>query len=139
MSTRPVPVPSAWSAPFWKGTADHKLLVQKCTASGQLFMYPRRISPHTLEDTFEWIECSGRGEVYTYTVQEAGPPSGFEDALPYVVAVVKLEEGPQLMTNIVGPDRLTVQCGSKVQVAFERIEGTDTVLPVFELVGESGK
>ncbi|WP_179272944.1 MULTISPECIES: Zn-ribbon domain-containing OB-fold protein [unclassified Rhodococcus (in: high G+C Gram-positive bacteria)] len=137
MSTRPLPVPSSWSAPFWKATADHKLTVQKCVHSGELLMYPRLVSPFSLTDELEWIECSGRGEVYTYTIQEAGAPSGFEDALPYVIAVVKLEEGPQLMTNIVGPDRLDVRCGSTVQVTFEGTESSDIVLPMFELVTAS--
>lgn len=134
MSTRPLPEPSAWSAPFWKAAANHKLMVQKCVQSGELLMYPRLVSPFSLTDELDWVECSGRGEVYTYTVQEAGAPSGFEDALPYVIAVIRLDEGPQLMTNIVGPDRLQIQCGSAVEVTFEDIDSGDMVLPMFRLV-----
>ena len=131
--TRPTPVPSAWSAPFWEAARENRLTYQVCDSCSAATMYPKRLCPSCLGDTLTWTDATGTGEVYTYTEQVAGPPSGFEDLVPYVVAVVQLDEGVQMMSNIVGPEAASVQCGDRVSVAFHPIEGTDTVLPVFTL------
>ncbi|KAA9164516.1 hypothetical protein FPZ12_007295 [Amycolatopsis acidicola] len=96
-------------------------------------MYPKRLCPACLSEDLGWRESAGRGEVYTYSEQVAGPPSGFETLVPYVLAVVRLDEGVQLMTNIVGPGASEVECGDRVAVRFHPVEGTGTVLPVFAL------
>lgn len=132
MTTRPLPVSSAWSAPFWEAASQHKLVYQFCTAAQKPVMYPKRLSPHSLAETLEWRESAGKGEVYTYTIQRLGAPSGFAEELPYVIAVVRLDEGFQMLTNIVGERAEKVACGSRVRVVFsEAMDGT--VLPLFEL------
>jgi uncharacterized OB-fold protein len=137
MSNRPTPVPSHWSEPYWKAARDGRLVYQSCPECGTATLYPKLVCPSCLGEQLTWLESAGTGEVYTYTEQVAGPPSGFEDLVPYVVAVVRLDEGVQLMTNIVGPGASGVHCGDRVEVGFHTVEGTETVLPVFSLVGET--
>lgn len=132
-SPRPLPEPSAWSAPFWQAAREERLVIQECHDCDALTMYPKRLCPLCLGENLGWRESSGQGEVYTYTEQVAGPPSGFESLVPYVVAVIRLDDGVQMMSNVVGPGASSVECGDRVSVAFHAIEGTDTVLPVFTL------
>ena len=94
-------------------------------------MYPKRVCPACLGEDLGWREASGRGEVYTVTVQMAGPPSGFEDRLPYVLAVIRLEEGVQMMSNLVGPGSMEARCGDPVVADFET--AGEVTLPVFRL------
>lgn len=135
MTTRPLPVPTAWSAAFWEGAAQGMLLYQYCTVAEHPVMYPKRLSPFTLEETLEWRESAGTGEIYTYTVQRLGAPTGFSDELPYVIAVVRLDEGFQMLTNVVGADVESIRCGARVRVAFQDIGGMKA--PVFELESAS--
>jgi uncharacterized OB-fold protein len=137
-NTRPLPSPTAWSAAFWDAAREQRLIYQACGECGTATMYPKRVCPECLADAQIWRDASGHGEVYTYTEQVAGPPSGFEDLVPYVVAVIRLDEGVQLMSNIVGPDAATARCGDRVTVAFHTVAGTDTVLPVFTLDRSAG-
>ncbi|WP_432975991.1 Zn-ribbon domain-containing OB-fold protein [Dactylosporangium sp. CA-233914] len=132
-TTRPVPSPSDWSAPFWSAARQKRLVYQVCGQCGAATLYAKRICPNCLADALSWRDASGQGEVYTYTQQVAGAPSGFADLVPYVIAVVRLDEGVQLMSNIVGPEASSVQCGDRVTADFYTVPGTDMVLPVFTL------
>jgi uncharacterized OB-fold protein len=132
--TRPLPQPSVWSAPYWEAAKQQKFVIQACKDCDNPIMYPRKFCPHCLGDDLEFRASPGTGEIYTMTTQVAGPPSGFSDRLPYVVAVIKLDEGVQLMSNIIGENRQDAKIGDRVTVDFEQAEDGDTVLPVFRLV-----
>ncbi|MBE2278486.1 MAG: OB-fold domain-containing protein [Rhodobacteraceae bacterium] len=134
--TRPLPQPSAWSAPFWQAARDRRLVIQRCTSCDEKIMYPRRFCPVCLGEALEFVPAKGTGEIYTLTTQMAGPPSGFEAMLPYVLAVIRLDEGVQMMSNIVGDGALGARIGDRVTVDFATVEGSDTVLPVFRLAGD---
>ena len=88
----------ALSRPFWAGAAEGRLLVQRCTACGAHQFYPR---PFCLacQDEVEWVEASGRGEIYSLTTNHLRMSPELEP--PYYVALVRLEEGPVLLTRIV--------------------------------------
>lgn len=129
-SRRPVPRVDEESRPFWEACARHELYVQKCRASGRVFYYPRGFCPHDLTADFDWLRCSGKGTVYTFTVTHQNQSAGFRDTLPYVVAYVELEEGVRLLTNIVDCDPEQVRIGMPVEVTFEDL--TDEVsVPLF--------
>lgn len=130
---RPLPHATAWSKPYWDAAKDKRFVIQHCKDCDKPIMYPRRFCPHCLNDNLDFRPSAGKGEIYTMTVQVAGPPSGFGDKLPYVVAVIKLDEGVQLMSNIVGEDRESARIGDRVAVDFETVEDGETVLPVFRL------
>jgi uncharacterized OB-fold protein len=132
--SRPLPHPTKWSAPYWEAAKEKKFVIQYCNDCDKPIMYPRKYCPHCLNDNLEFRPSAGVGEIYTMTVQVAGPPSGFGDKLPYVMAVIKLDEGVQLMSNVVGDNRQDAKIGDRVSVDFETVEDGETVLPVFRLV-----
>ncbi len=133
--TRPVEPPvSETSAPFWDATRDRQLLIQWCTACDQPVWFPREVCPGCLGDALEWRPASGRGEVYVCTVEHKPTmPTPFGDE-PYVVALVELDEGPRLMTNIVGCPPEAVTVGMPVQVTWEALSDGRN-LPLFEPAG----
>ena len=137
-SERPLPQPTHYSQPFWDAAAKRKLVVQRCGECERAIMYPKLFCPFCLSDKLSWAEATGRGSVYTYTVQHRGGPSGFDDGVPYVLAVIQLDEGVQMMSNIVGEDATEVACGDRVEVDFETVDNSDVVLPVFRRCVTSG-
>ncbi len=131
MTEKPLPPMNAWSEPFWRAARAGRLIIQHCRACGRNIFYPRLACPFCFADQPEWIEASGRGTVYTFSVVENNSPSAFLEDMPFVIAIVRLEEGVQLMTNIVGCDPAAVRCEMPVEVVFERL--TDEVtLPKFK-------
>jgi len=129
-SKKPLPVVNPWALPFWEGARDEKLVIQKCRDCGKFVFYPRIVCPHCFSQALEWEQVSGRGTVYSYTVVENNAPSYFQDEMPYVVALVRLAEGVQMMSNIVGCDPYSVRCDMPVEVVFEKVNEAFT-LPKF--------
>jgi hypothetical protein len=128
---RPAPRPDPESAPYWSATLDSRLVVQRCTSCGHHQLYARA---HCLQcrGAVEWVDASGRGTIYSYTVIRQNFSRAFRDLLPYVVALVDLDEGPRVMTNIVNCDPADVRIGAAVQVRFEPVSD-EAALPFFEL------
>ncbi len=127
---KPVPVVNPWAKPFWDAAKEEKIVYQHCKACDKNIFYPRIACPDCFSDDLEWVESKGRGVVYTYTVVESNAPSAFLEDMPYVVAIVKLDEGVQLLSNIVGCDPYTVECEMKVKVTFQKLNDEFT-LPKF--------
>jgi uncharacterized protein len=128
-----IPQPTPETAPYWEGCKAHELRIQFCTACGQYYFYPRRYCPNCLSDKVEWRKVSGKGTLHTYVIA-ARPAPGFEP--PYVIAVVQLDEGPRLMSNIVNvePKPENLPADLPVEVVFEDM--TDEIsLPQFQPVG----
>jgi uncharacterized OB-fold protein len=127
---RPAPVVDAEWAPYWSATTVGKLVIQRCP-NGHSQLYARA---HCLvcREPVGWVEASGRGTVYSFTVIRQNPSRSFRHLLPFVVALVDLDEGPRLMTNIVGCQPVDVAIGAKVTVRFEPVSDA-AALPLFEL------
>lgn len=115
----PAPVANADSAPYWAGAREGKLLLQRCGDCGTLRFFPRYLCTACGSDRTEWAEASGRGTVHSFTIVHRAAFPEFQARTPYVVALIDLEEGPRMMTNIVGEDALEVAIGDAVVVAFE--------------------
>ncbi len=98
---KPIPVPTPETQLYWDKAREHELWIQRCIACSNVFFYPRRHCPQCLSDDLEWFKASGKGTLYSYMINHR-PPPGFEDDAPYAIAIVQLEEGPRMMTNIVG-------------------------------------
>jgi uncharacterized OB-fold protein len=128
---RPAPIPDPESAPYWAGTLEGRLLIQRCTAHGHTQLYGRS---HCLvcRQPVEWVEASGHGTIYSYTIIRQNPSRSFRHLLPFVVALVDLDEGPRLMTNVVGCSPEEVAIGASVRVRFEPVSEA-AALPLFEL------
>jgi uncharacterized OB-fold protein len=127
-----VPVIDADSAPFWDAVAAHKLIAQKCAGCSRFIFYPRAICPFCHSAELSWEELRGTGTVYSVTVSRRAPSPEFADLVPYVVALIDLDEGCRMMSNIVGYDASLAQCGSRVQVEFQLVSDSQ-VLPMFVL------
>ncbi len=120
------------SRPYWEGLAQGELRIQHCNTCSKAVFYPRSICPHCHADSLSWIVASGKGTIYSYTVahQGFGP---FATDVPFVIAIVELEEGTRMMSRIVDAPRERVVVGATVRVTFESV-GEDLTLPYFHLV-----
>ena len=116
---KPLPRIDEESKGYWEACQRRELVIQRCGACGVLRHYPRALCPRCLSDAVEWVRCSGRGTVYTFTVTHQNQAPGFRDALPYVLAYVELDEGVRLLTNIVECAPEAVRIGLAVEVVFE--------------------
>jgi len=115
---------------FWEATKDGNLLVRRCNDCGDAHHYPRGRCPFCFSENLEWTEASGDGTVYTYTVtHQNGEP--YDEATPYVLAYVELEEGPRVMTNVVGAEPDDVFVGQDVTVVFHETDEGEYALPRF--------
>ena len=133
--TRPVvPVANADTKPFWDGCARNALLLQKCGSCGAYRHPPSPICASCLSAKHEWVAASGKGTVYTFVVVRETRARGWEALVPYVLAVVALEEGPRLLTNVINVAPEAVAIGMPVEVTFAELDGT-TKLPLFQPAG----
>ena len=127
---KPLPQPDEASQPFFDGARQGKLMIMRCKNCGA-YRYPARDRCDVCWSTATaWVQASGRGTVYTFGIMHQLYAPGFKDDLPYNVAVVELEEGPRLTTNLVGVANDDVRAGMPVTVTFDRL--TDEItLPRF--------
>jgi len=123
---KPLPKPTATSRPFWEAARRHELMLQRCGRCGAFIYYPRDRCPLCFADRLEWQHVSGRGTVYSYTVVRRAASRAFRDA-PYVLAIVELEEGPRITTNIVAPPD-QVRIGMAVNVFFDDVTPEHTLV-----------
>ena len=127
---KPVPIVNPWVKPFWDAAREEKLIIQKCQDCNHHIFYPRIACPHCFSDKVEWVEASGKGTVYSFTVVTNNAPSAFIADMPFVIAIVKLEEGVQMLSNIIKCDPGDVVCDMPVEVTFEKLDDEFT-LPKF--------
>lgn len=117
---RPAPAPEPESAEYWAALRQGRLLVQRCQDCGHHQLYPRDRCV-ACRGPVAFVEASGRATVYSFTVVRQQYQRPFRDWVPYVVALVDLEEGPRLMTNVVGVDPEDVSIGMAVRARFEPV------------------
>ncbi len=122
--------PPEESQAFFDAAREHRLLIQRCTACGKHQFYPRKICVACGDPGVEWVQASGRGTVHTFTVVHRGIP-GWVEGGPYVAAIIDLEEGVRMTSNVVDCTPAHVRIGQPVEVTFVD-EGT-YVLPRFRL------
>lgn len=130
-----LPVPNEETQPYWDSLKQHKMKLPQCKSCKQFHMYPRSHCPNCFSWDIEWREASGKGTLYTYAIQHRAQGPGFQDEVPYITAIVQLDEGPRLLTNLVGvePDPAKVICDSPVEIVYDDV--TDAItLAKFRLV-----
>jgi len=118
---KPLPEPSAISAPFWDGLRAGELRLQRCGDCERYVFYPRSVCPHCLSDRLEWTVLSGRGRVYSYTVVRRAMNPAFAAEVPYVFAIVELVEGPRMTTNIVNCVSDEVRVDMPVKATYDNV------------------
>ena len=131
----PAPIVNADSEPFWDAARDDRLVLQKCGACGTLRFFPRYLCTECGSDRVTWVEASGRGTVHSFTVVHRAAFPAFQERTPYVVALIDLEDGPRMMTNILGDDALEVAIGDAVEVCFEPRGDAGAKVPQFRRAG----
>ncbi|MBU6280626.1 Zn-ribbon domain-containing OB-fold protein [bacterium] len=127
---KPLPMPTEESAPFWEGTRRGELRAQRCDDCGHLRWPPAAICPICLSGRHEWVRLSGRGKVHSWiVVHKSQHPAFWGD--PFNVAIVELDEGPRLHTNLVDVDLAAIRIGLPVEVAFDP-QNDEITLPRFK-------
>jgi len=116
---KPVPTPTRETQPYWSGCKKHELHIQRCAACDHFQFYPRLYCTSCMSDRVEWVKATGRGTVLSFTVVYRPVTQAFAADVPYVVALITLAEGPQMMSNIVGCVPEKVHIGMPVEVTFE--------------------
>jgi uncharacterized protein len=100
-TTKPMPVPTPTSQPYWDGLRAHELRMQRCRACRKIVFYPRSNCSFCLSPDLEWEKVSGDGTVYTFTIAWRATAPQFEDEVPQKIAVVELDGGPRITTTLV--------------------------------------
>ena len=127
---KPLPVPSELSRPYWEACRRHELLVQCCRSCGVVRFPPAVLCPECLSEEAEWKKSSGKGKVLSFVVFHRLYHPGFEGELPYTVALIEVEEGARLISNVVGCPPAEVACDMPVEVVFEDVT-PEVTLPKF--------
>ena len=115
-----LPTISGETRPYWEGCKRGELLIQRCKANQHYQFYPRGICATCYTTQVDWVKASGRGVVWTYTIDYRNQAPGYRDEVPFVVALVELEEGVKMFTNIVDCKPETVRVGMPVEVVFRK-------------------
>jgi uncharacterized OB-fold protein len=118
---KPLPAPSPITQPFWDGLRAGELRLQRCHDCRRYVFYPRSVCPHCLSRELEWVAASGRGKLYSYTIVRRAMNPAFQEDVPYVFAIVELEEGPRLTTNIVNCELEALQVDMPVKAVYDVI------------------
>jgi uncharacterized OB-fold protein len=126
----PKPVADWETRGYWEGAGRHELVLQRCRRCGTVQHRPRALCVTCMGGEIEHFVASGRGSVWTFTVTEQNQVPPFRDATPYVLAYVELEEGPRLLTNVVGCPPDDVRIGMPVVAEF-RADADGLAVPVF--------
>jgi uncharacterized OB-fold protein len=131
-ASRPLPrFPEPDTEPFWRATASHELCYQVCRACGAVVFYPRGHCTRCAGRELEWKVSKGEGTVYTFTVVRQNGHPFFSTQVPYAIALIDLDEGFRMMSNVVGladPGR-EMRVGMRVRVSWE--DHGEISLPLF--------
>jgi len=129
-----LPNPDHETQEYWDAARDRRLLIKRCGACGRAHFYPRPFCPHCWSNEVTWEEASGRATLYTYSIVRRNDLPPFNERVPYVAAVIDLEEGPRMMTNVEGCAEEDLEIGMPLIVDF-RVETDEVTVPVFRPAG----
>ncbi|SCU90949.1 conserved hypothetical protein [Cupriavidus necator] len=122
-----IPIPTPVTQPFWEGCTAGEFRYQLCNACHEPQFYPRALCRHCHAQDLSWKVASGFGTVHTYTTVHRAPSEAFDADVPYLLALIDLDEGIRIMTNILNATETDVSVGAKVRIVFE--SRGDRVLP----------
>ncbi|WP_084152312.1 Zn-ribbon domain-containing OB-fold protein [Nocardioides halotolerans] len=128
VNVKPLPTPSKDSAPYWEGLQEHRLLMQRCSSCHELQFYPRSGCRSCGSTELAWEEMAGTGHVYTYTVIHRAPFAAFANDVPYVYAVVELDEGPRLVSTVETDELDSVDVDMPVRAVYDDVNDDVTLL-----------
>jgi hypothetical protein len=131
MSAAELPAPAppvvAETKPFWDGTKAGKLILPRCPRCSFVIWYPRQFCPECGQSPVDWFEASGLGVVYSYTVVRRGE-GAYRETPQYTLAIVELQEGPRVLTNIIDCEPAQLAIGLPVKAVFSDAGETAALL-----------
>lgn len=142
--TRParadVPEIDDFTRPYWDAAAEGRLLIRRCRAAGcgRAHHYPREFCPYCWSTDAGWEEAGGGATLYTWSVVHRNDLPPFGSRLPYTAAVVDLDEGPRMMTEVIDCPEEKLRIGMRLRVAYRCLPDTGVVVPVFRPEGAVG-
>ena len=128
---KPVPSPEdpLLTQPFWEATKRHEVVIPRCKKCNYYFWYPRQACPKCLQEDWEWVKTDGKARLHTFTVvRQPGNPN-FADDVPYAYAIVQLEEGVRMISNIVD-----CKIPEDLQVDMPLVPSFDDITPQYTLL-----
>ena len=131
---RPVPQPITPEAkPYWDGLKEGKLMIPKCGDCGRAFFYPRVVCPHCSSRAIGWLQASGKGKLHAFGIAHQSFNRAFKVPAPFVLAMIELDEGPRMLSNLVNvkPDPSAVKCDMPVEIVYSKLTD-DVTLPLFQ-------
>lgn len=129
---RPLPHPTFESRPFWDGCAEGVLRYQQCPNCGRTQFIPRALCEACQHAPLQWHTSQGLGRILSYTVVHRAPTAAFKEDLPYVIAIVDMDEGFRLMVNVKDGARQSLSIGQPVRIGYRVVEGS--TLPQAEVL-----
>lgn len=126
--TKPRPVPTPTSRPFWDALKEARIEIQQCRDCGGWVFYPRNRCSHCLSDALEWRPVSGRATLYTFTVTRQPTSPHFADEVPQRLAVVELEEGVRMTSTLVNVTDDHIRVGMALEPVFDAVDENVTLL-----------
>ncbi|MSQ42341.1 MAG: Zn-ribbon domain-containing OB-fold protein [Dehalococcoidia bacterium] len=129
---KPLPAPTPETQEYWDGLKRHELRIQRCRDCSRHYFYPRPFCPHCYSRNVEWTTVSGKGKLHTFVINYR-PARGFESDVPYVIAIVELDEGARMMTNLINvqPDPQHVTADMPVEIVYDDVT-PEVTLPKFQ-------
>ena len=122
------------SRTFWEGAKQNKLMIQRSKKNGKCFLYSLGHSEVVADHQYEWVEASGNGIIYSFTVSYIpGGSRYYIDKTPYIIASILLDERVRIMSNIITNERRNVKIGKKVKVYFRKLSD-EIIFPCFKLL-----
>lgn len=134
---RPLPTPMTPEAkPYWDGLKNRTLMLPRCNDCGHTFFYPRILCPACHSRAIGWVQASGRGRLHAFGIAHQSFNKAYKVPPPYVLAMIELEEGPRMMSNLINvkPDPAAITCDMPVEVVFHALTD-DVTLPLFQPAG----
>lgn len=135
MANYPLPRPNAQTQPYWDGAAAGELRYQCCAGCGHVQRIPRSLCEQCQSSQLDWRSSQRTGTVLTFTTVYRAPLPVFKDMVPYVIAIVDMDEGFRVMANALPQGRKGLEIGALVRIGFQDVHGM--VLPVVETVLEA--
>ena len=129
---KPLPKSDPLTKPFWDSLDRGAMEIQRCNACASFVFYPRALCPGCGSRDLGWVPVSGRGQIYSFTIVHRPTNAAFKGDTPYVVALVELDEGCRMMSNVTGvqADPAHVKIGMPVEIVYDRVT-PGTTLPKF--------
>lgn len=118
---KPLPLSGPITEEFWRAAKNHELHLQQCRDCQEYIFYPRELCPGCLSSDLNWVKVSGRGKVYSYTVVRQALHPAFKEDVPYILAIIELEEGPHLTSNVVDCEIEDIRVDMPVTAVFDDV------------------